>query len=95
MCNYKVERNNVPIEEHDSDGNFVGTVRNGIEARRIGGCTEGGDSGGPVFTIEPDGYVIAKGITSGGKGWGPICSLNYSDIQDARRAFGGDVMKRR
>ncbi|MFC7584876.1 hypothetical protein ACFQYP_14880 [Nonomuraea antimicrobica] len=55
----------------------------------------GGDSGGPVYTIEPDGYVIAKGIYSGGKSVGPLCETIFTDIDDVRRAYGGDVMKRR
>ncbi|GAA3813522.1 hypothetical protein GCM10022226_37810 [Sphaerisporangium flaviroseum] len=62
---------------------------------RVGGCTEGGDSGGPIFTIESDGYVAAKGILSGGKGALGVCTVNFTDIQEVRRAFGGDVMKRR
>ncbi|MBB4942786.1 hypothetical protein FHR32_007186 [Streptosporangium album] len=94
-CNWKVEEVNKPIPQGIDGGGFAGTLANGVRATRRGDCSEGGDSGGPIFTIESDGYVVAKGILSGGADVLGFCKLNFTDIHDVRKAFGGDVMKRR
>jgi len=49
-------------------------------------ASRGGDSGGPVFTLDGDG-VRAKGVLSGGStGGGPI--MMFQDIADVHRLFG-------
>lgn len=47
-----------------------------------------GDSGGPVYTIDSNGYAIAKGIISGSSSG--ICV--YTDIWDAYYAFPGYLL---
>ncbi|MEV6157811.1 hypothetical protein AB0L53_46485 [Nonomuraea sp. NPDC052129] len=84
-----------PIAQNIEGEGFAGTLQNGVQGSRASGCSEAGDSGGPIFTIQPDGYIVAKGILSGGASVLGLCRLNFTDIQDVRRAFGGDVMKRR
>ncbi|GAA3673129.1 hypothetical protein GCM10022224_041750 [Nonomuraea antimicrobica] len=95
ICNYEVGITEQSWPLNNPDGSFAGTINKGQKGSRLGSCSTGGDSGGPVYTIEPDGYVIAKGIYSGGKSVGPLCETIFTDIDDVRRAYGGDVMKRR
>ena len=56
-------------------------------------CPTGGDSGGTVFRMQPNGNtVVAVGIVSGsGFSWGGIngCSLYYTPLSAAVSRFGG------
>ncbi|MFD1940035.1 hypothetical protein ACFSKW_52120 [Nonomuraea mangrovi] len=78
------------------DNTKVGVIENIVMGTKGGACTEGGDSGGPVYTFEPDGYVVAKGIHHSDSD--PLfgdCTERFTDIHNVRQAYGGDVMKRR
>jgi hypothetical protein len=73
------------------------TAKNMVVARKTSGaCVIGGDSGGPVYTVDGSGNAIAKGIISGGGGdksgglFDP-CSLIFTDIGPANSAFPGTV----
>jgi hypothetical protein len=86
-------------------GNY--TYNSGEVARRVwrgdkrGWCIKAGDSGGPVYTVRSDGYVVAKGIISGATGFGgsdayaglldTACRNIFSDIWDAYYGFPGDI----
>jgi len=78
-------------------------------ARRVwvgkkgGAYIQGGDSGGPVYTVKPDGKVLAKGIISGASGFGGEdhfagtldrpCENVFTDIHDASLAMPGDLSR--
>jgi hypothetical protein len=80
---------------------------NGETAKRVwlgqkyGACSQGGDSGGPVYTVRSDGKIAAKGIISGAGGFGgsdsyatwpeEMCRSVFTDIYDAYYGFPGDV----
>ncbi|WP_283134945.1 trypsin-like serine protease [Rhizohabitans arisaemae] len=75
-----------------------GTVaRNLVRGKKQGKCTDYGDSGGPVYTVNSAGKVVAKGIHSGKGGGGtdnyggPFdpCFEYYTDIWDAYDAMPG------
>ncbi|GAA2873691.1 hypothetical protein GCM10010517_34250 [Streptosporangium fragile] len=90
------------MKPHDpGSGAFGGHLPHGVSATWSGGRAEPGDSGGPVDTVEKvqvgtdvKAYVTAKGIINGGSGFLGYRTLRFTDIHDARQAFGGDVMKR-
>ncbi|GAA3413776.1 hypothetical protein GCM10018952_31700 [Streptosporangium vulgare] len=91
-CSWKVTNPNTSIDLKEE-----GVTKNVVEGTRDNGCTDSGDSGGAVYTIEPGaGYIIAKGIHSAGNA--PLigdCGEYFTDIHSVRQAYGGDVMKRR
>lgn len=76
-------------------------VRPSIESQNTGTCSGPGDSGGPHFTVRPDGYIAAKGIHSGGGGGGgdnyggafDLCFVVWTDIWDAWVAFPGSLRR--
>jgi hypothetical protein len=86
-------------------GNY--TYNSGEVARRVwrgdkrGWCIKAGDSGGPVYTVRSDGYVVAKGIISGATGFGGSdayaglfdtpCRNIFTNIWDAYYGFPGDI----
>ncbi|MGW4680301.1 S1 family peptidase [Micromonospora taraxaci] len=69
----------------DSDGDQGYTVKGLIKTTRTAGGTavRGGDSGGPVFTLDGTG-VRAKGITSAGSG----STMYFQDWADIAREYG-------
>lgn len=71
----------------DSDGGSGYTVRGLIRTNQIDGGTavRGGDSGGPVFTLDGAG-VRAKGTVSAGGG----TEMFFQDWADAIRLFGAE-----
>jgi streptogrisin C len=87
-------------------GNYTYTVNDEV-ARHVwrgekrGHCIEAGDSGGPVYTVDSSGRVLAKGIISGATGFGGsdhnagalerACRNIFTDIWDAYFGFPGDI----
>ncbi|MFE7872012.1 hypothetical protein [Micromonospora humida] len=69
----------------DSDGDCDYTIYGLIKSTQTSGSTaaRGGDSGGPVFTLDGTG-VRAKGIVSGGGG----TTLYFQDWADVIRVYG-------
>lgn len=74
--------------------------RNVVMSRlKTGKCTGPGDSGGPVYTVNSDGSVTAKGIFNGTHGGGSDsyggefdpCSNYFTDIWDAYYGFPGTL----
>jgi len=66
------------------------TLRNGTRAYRAFNAPglELGDSGGPVYSIRPDGTVAAKGIISGrGSNW--LCDKRYAFFTDIKHVYDG------
>lgn len=71
-------------------------------ARKASGtCLNGGDSGGPVYTVASSGRAYAKGILSGGGGGGgdhsgglfDPCEMIFTDIGPANSALPGLVAR--
>ncbi|MGW4461517.1 trypsin-like serine protease [Micromonospora sp. NPDC004704] len=97
ICNWKVTSVNVTVKYSD------GTVaRNMTKGTKHGHCTAPGDSGGPIFTINSAGKIIAKGIHSGGGGGGSDhytgalespCREYFTDIRLAEKILPG-IIKR-
>ncbi|WP_283134948.1 S1 family peptidase [Rhizohabitans arisaemae] len=87
LCNWRVEMTGVNMRYND------GTLaRNVIFAKKRGVCLKGGDSGGPAYTVNSHGKVVARGINSGTGGNGSIsnpCKGFFTDIRDVHEAFPG------
>lgn len=83
---YEVER---LIEWHIYSDN-EGVLRGAVEGGKSGDCHDGGDSGGPVFTLY-DGGVAAKGIHSGGGEFFGDCIEFFTDIQHPIQQLPGGV----
>lgn len=76
-CNYTVYATGYTFEHSDGE-----IARNVVRSyyRGDGGCTQGGDSGGPVYTVRSDGEVAAKGIHHGSsKSWYWGCMNVFTD----------------
>ncbi|MEV6041187.1 hypothetical protein AB0L65_59510 [Nonomuraea sp. NPDC052116] len=78
---------------------YIGTVRWVQVGKKTGKCPVGGDSVAPVYTFrQSDGYVVAKGIFSGGVGDdAPVqstCVTYFTDIHDVMKAVGKDIYKK-
>lgn len=92
------------VVQWSAAGNY--TYSNGEVARRVwrgdkrGYCIQGGDSGGPVYTVN-DGVVAAKGVISGAGGFGGSdsfagaldtpCRTIFTDIWDVHYSQPGDI----
>ncbi len=83
----------------------AGLVRNVAIGTKRRYCIRGGDSGGPVYNVQADGSVRAKGIISGVTGLGGSdhyigvfetgeCVNVFTDIWRSVDAWGGSVMTR-
>lgn len=86
-----------------TDGNWKyttdETARNVTAGRKGGHCIRPGDSGGPAYTIRPDGGVAGKGIISGVVGYGGSdyyagslesdCRNVFTDLEDPTAALPG------
>ncbi|NIL57124.1 hypothetical protein HCB18_09345 [Salinispora arenicola] len=88
VCGLKQIRSenfHVNCSKPDSDGDCNYWIEGVIRADQVDGATaaRGGDSGGPVFTLNGSG-VRAKGITVGGTG----SSMWFQDWADVIRVFG-------
>jgi hypothetical protein len=90
-CSWKV------MESKDYFKTDGGLLDNAIGATHPSECLteEGGDSGGPVYTFQSDGSVVAKGIVSSGTSTLLDCYVTFTDITTLRQSYGGDVMKRK
>jgi hypothetical protein len=105
LCNWKVvwsAPGNYTYSYHLSDGTPISeTVRRVWRGEKHGGCIQGGDSGGPVYTVNSTGSAVAKGIISGRTGDGgpdfksgtldPPCVNLFTDIWDAYYSMPGDI----
>jgi hypothetical protein len=88
-CQIEITHSNTEWDYQDGKG-----VRYGAEGRRCSGCAAvaHGDSGGPVWTIHPEGDVLARGIVSGG--WGVVQegvsyeNLLFTKVDAATNALG-------
>ncbi|GLZ34201.1 serine protease [Lentzea sp. NBRC 105346] len=85
MCGYKVISTNVTVRYRDGS-----KLRNATEGHRDGRCTQGGDSGAPIYTIRSDGGVAAKGVLSGGStNTSGSCWDYFTDTSLAEKALAG------
>ena len=75
-----------PSDHPDSDGDWGYTVYGLIKTTQTNGATavRGGDSGGPVFTLQGSG-VRAKGSVSAGSG----TTMYFQDWADVIRLYNG------
>jgi len=77
------------------------TARKVWRGTKRGHCIQGGDSGGPVYTVNSNGSVAAKGIISGVTGFGggdsfagatgSPCVNVFTDVWDAYYSMPGDI----
>lgn len=97
ICNWKVTAINTTVKY--SDGTIA---RNVTKGTKHGHCTAPGDSGGPIFTINSAGKILAKGIHSGGGGGGgdhytgaleSPCREYFTDIRLAEKILPGIIKK--
>ncbi|MET8154840.1 trypsin-like serine protease [Sphaerisporangium sp. NPDC005289] len=94
LCGWKV--NAVKINVRYSSGTYA---RNLIRGTKQGQCIIKGDSGGPVYTVNSAGKVVAKGVNSGSGGggsdnWGGAldpCRHYFTDIYEAYYGFPGVI----
>jgi hypothetical protein len=90
VCGYVVDRAGV---DHKYDNGEV--VRHAVVGYKYSStCTQGGDSGGPVYTVKGDGTIAAKGIYGGGGSDGIGGTVDprievFTDILDAYQGFPG------
>ncbi|MER7506685.1 hypothetical protein AB0L05_41670 [Nonomuraea pusilla] len=104
----RIQRPVLPLQGHrhhlegrlygPETGEHDGTVRWVQVGKKSGRCPVGGDSGAPVYTFrQSDGYVVAKGIYSGGVGDDPVqstCVTFFTDFHDVIKAVGKDIYKK-
>jgi hypothetical protein len=94
LCGWKVSA--IRINHKYSDGTVI---KNAVRGTKQGQCTLSGDSGGPVYTVNSAGKVVAKGIHNGTSGggsdhWGGAfdpCYEYFTDIWDAYLGFPGTL----
>jgi hypothetical protein len=85
MCGFKVIASNITVKY--SDGTILKAAH---KSYRNGKCTEGGDSGSPIYTIRGDGSIAAKGVLSGGSSnTSGNCYDYFTDTYLAEKAFAG------
>ncbi|WP_134103349.1 hypothetical protein [Kribbella pratensis] len=90
ICGFAVRTASYDVDYYDN-GTYVGTARNvtyGIPPST--GNVTNGDSGGPVYTVDSNGQVQAKGVISGA---GPNRQY-FTEITDAVNALPGDIATR-
>jgi hypothetical protein len=96
QCNWTVK--------WSAPGNYTyigGVARHVWKGEKRDRCIIGGDSGGPVYTVDSSGGIVAKGIISGATGYGGgdnfagalegACVNIFTDIWDAYRSMPGDI----
>ncbi|WP_283134949.1 S1 family peptidase [Rhizohabitans arisaemae] len=87
LCGWMVYTAGMTV--HYGDGTIL---RNAFFAKKRGTCPRGGDSGGPAYTVNARGRIVAKGVFSGGGGSGTAanpCRGYFTDIWDAYAALPG------
>jgi hypothetical protein len=72
----------------DSDVTVAGGVDRNVATGQRSGCVLGGDSGGAVYTVRPDGGIAAKGIMSQANTANP-CQMLYTDVRRVVDAWPG------
>jgi hypothetical protein len=98
LCGWKIKK---VAKNHKYEDGAV--LRNAFYGEKKGWCLWGGDSGGPVYTTQSNGKIVAKGIISGGGGGGSDyyaghsdspCRAWFSEVKRAEKAFPGAITKR-
>ncbi|WIM95013.1 hypothetical protein ACTOB_007074 [Actinoplanes oblitus] len=96
ICDWTVSKTGVDVKTD------LGLNHNEVTSKsQSGWCPRHGDSGGPVYTVNSDGTVAAKGIISSGSGGGTDhyagsldlhqCAIQFTDIYDAYQGFPGSL----
>ncbi|WP_343955074.1 hypothetical protein [Nonomuraea longicatena] len=90
LCYWSVKRTRVTIQEVEGGA----WMRNVVEAQRDPGrrwCVIRGDSGGPVYALNRQGKVRAKGIINATNLLEYNCHIWFTDIHDAHVRLPGTV----
>ncbi|MBX6748233.1 MAG: hypothetical protein IRY85_00960 [Micromonosporaceae bacterium] len=92
VCGWYVDEVGVDVVYHSPDGRRP-TFRGGNIGHRWGSfCIQNGDSGGPIYTINGDGTVNAKGIISGSSCIsGLYGEVTFTDIRDPWLGLPGTI----
>ncbi len=98
LCGWRVVVNAPGNYYYNGSGE---TARKVWRGAKYGRCIRGGDSGGPVYTVNSNGSVAAKGIVSGATGFGgddffaggtdDRCVNVFTDVWDAYYSMPGDI----
>lgn len=92
LCGWTVDKVGADVKTN------MGINHNQVTSKgKQGWCQKQGDSGGPVYTVNSDGSVAAKGMISSGGGGGSDgyggyfdqCTMQFTDIYDAYFGFPG------
>jgi len=70
---------------------YTVTSRHVTAGTKAGSCAQNGDSGGPVYTVRPDGEIAAKGVINSGGTSGSTCTSLFTDIYDAYYGLPGTL----
>ncbi|MFF1613424.1 hypothetical protein ACFVYA_37125 [Amycolatopsis sp. NPDC058278] len=99
ICNWKIDRTALTTRYRDGS-----VARNMFRGKKKGWCLWAGDSGGPVYTTQSNGKIVAKGLISGAAGGGgdhfagrfdgDPCIGWFSEIVRAEKAFPGAITRR-
>ncbi len=73
---------------------FSGGVDRNVATGQRSGCVLGGDSGGAVYTVRPDGGIAAKGNHEPGEYGQPVPSALHGCASMLGRASPSAVLKR-
>lgn len=88
ICGWVLETANLPRDVPYAGGELA--KRMWVGTRPSAPCAMGGDSGGPIYTVDGAGKVFAKGILSGtGPHGAGGCSVIFGSIHDARQLWTG------
>jgi hypothetical protein len=86
LCGWTVATTRMNILTDVLSWEWLNNVTEGV--RFDGKMTLPGDSGGPVYTVQPDGTIAAKGITSSGAD-PPLISTTFHYFTDIWEAYYG------
>ncbi|WP_283134951.1 hypothetical protein [Rhizohabitans arisaemae] len=89
ICGWTVAAIGVDVRYNDGT-----LLRNAVFASKRGACMGVSDSGGPAYTVNSAGKVVARGIISGGGGDGSAarpCLGYFTDIRHADAALPGSL----
>ena len=99
ICGWTVDQTDAKVDYYDEHGVFEGTLLGGTRGyRNSASGIIGGDSGGSVFTVRPDGTIAARGVISGqqtrsGPGCsGPLTRVYFTDILQAFYGLPGSLV---
>jgi hypothetical protein len=86
ICGYAIQSvNDIRTNYNSFEGRFMNVTQG---SKASGPCPQGGDSGGPVYTIRWDSQVAAKGIVNAAPPAG-ICGVDFTDVDLAYWYFPG------